>query len=94
MAVHSRTSNLEKGNLPYMAPELILNNLEWACAEDLKSIDVWALGMTFKVFELLNPDLRIQGPELLEHHQCGKDTYALYYKNVIEGKMQGVSQKT
>ena len=27
MAIHSRTSNLEKGTLPYMTPESILNNL-------------------------------------------------------------------
>ena len=38
--MHSRKSNLEKGTLPYMAPELILNNLEGASVEDLKSINV------------------------------------------------------
>ena len=60
MAIHSRKSNLEKGTLPYIAHELILNNLEGASVEDLKSIDVWALGLT--LFALLNPDL--QGPYL------------------------------
>ena len=63
MAIHSRTNNLEKSTLPFMAPELILNNLEGASVEDLKSIDLWALEMT--LFVLLNPEL--QGPYLLEH---------------------------
>ena len=81
MAIHSRTSNLEKGTLPYMAPELILNNLEGASVEDLKSIDVWALGMT--LFVLLNPDL--QGPYLIEH----REKALMPYRKVIEGKMRG-----
>jgi len=65
-----------------MAPdELILNNLEGASVENLKSIDVWALWTTS--FVLLNPDP--QGPYLLEH---GKKVLVPYRK-VIEGKMRG-----
>ena len=81
MAIHSRTNNLEKGTLPYMAPELILNNLEGVSVEDLKSIDVWALGMT--LFVPLNPDL--QGPYLIEH----REKALMPYRKVIEGKMRG-----
>ena len=77
MAIHSRTNNLEKGTLPYMAPELILNNLEGASVENLKSIDVWALGVT--LFVLLNPDL--QGPYLIEH----REKPLMPYRKVIEG---------
>jgi len=63
-----------------MAPELILNNLERASVEDLKNIDVWALGMT--LFVLINPDL--QGPYLLEHGEKA----LMPYRKVIEGKMR------
>ena len=81
MAIHSRTRNLEKSTLPYMAPELILNNLAGASVEDLKSIDVWAPGMT--LFVLLNSDL--QGPYLIEH----REKALMPYRKVIEGKMPG-----
>ena len=80
MAIHSRTSNLEKGTVSYMAPELILNNLEGASVEDLKNIDVWALEMT--LFVLLNPNLI--GPYLLEHGEKA----LMPYRKVIAGKMR------
>ena len=80
MVVHSRSSNLEKGTLTYMAPELILNSLVGASVEDLKRVDVWALGMTF--FVLLNPDQ--QGPYFLEHGE----KELIPYRKVIEGKMR------
>lgn len=64
-----------------MAPELILNNLEGASVENLKSIDVWALGVT--LFVLLNPDL--QCPYLIEH----REKALMPYRKVIEGKMRG-----
>ena len=80
LALHSHTQNVEKGTLPYMAPELILNNLEGASVEELKEIDVWALGMT--LFVLLNPDL--EGPYILEH----KDTPVVPYRRVIESKLR------
>ena len=50
---------------------------EGASVEDLKSVDVWALGMT--LFVLLNPDL--QGPYLIEH----REKPLMPYRKVIEG---------
>lgn len=54
--IHAQTSNVERGTKPYMAPEIILESrkLSTASLEDMKAIDVWALGMT--LFGILNPD--------------------------------------
>jgi len=54
---HAQTANVERGTKPYMAPEIILENrkLTSATLEDLKAIDIWALGLT--LFSLLNPDI-------------------------------------
>ena len=39
-----------------MAPEIILDGkLNYAAINDLKAIDIWALGMTF--FSIINPDV-------------------------------------
>lgn len=54
--IHAQTSNIERGTKPCMAPEIILESrkLSTASLEDMKAIDVWALGMT--LFGILNPD--------------------------------------
>ena len=53
--IHTQTSNFERGTKPYMAPEIVLDSRKLASAtlEDMKEIDVWALGMT--LFSILNP---------------------------------------
>ena len=54
--IHAQTSNVERGTKPYMAPEIVLESrkITTATLEDMKAIDVWALGMT--LFSILNPD--------------------------------------
>ena len=46
---------VHRGNLPFMAPELITGKLSVASADmdELKTVDVWAVLMTF--FATLNP---------------------------------------
>ena len=54
--IHAKTMNIERGTKPYMAPEIILEGkLHYAAMDDLKAIDIWALGMTF--FSIINPDV-------------------------------------
>ena len=54
--IHAKTMNIERGTKPYMAPEIILEGkLNYATMDDLKAIDIWALGMTF--FSIINPDV-------------------------------------
>ena len=52
---HSRTANVDRGTIVYMAPELITGTGEAMSLEQLKACDVWGLGMI--IFLLLNPDL-------------------------------------
>ena len=48
--------NIERGTKLFMAPEIILEGkLNNAAINDLKAIDIWALGMTF--FSIINPDV-------------------------------------
>ena len=53
---HTATKNIERGSPAYMAPEIFKENgiSSAVTIEDLKSIDVWAMGMLF--YMLLNPD--------------------------------------
>ena len=54
--IHAKTMNIERGTKPYMAPEIILEGkLHYAAMDDLRAIDIWALGMTF--FSIINPDV-------------------------------------
>ena len=50
------TTALHRGSLAFMAPELIIEELSIASAgiDELKTVDVWAVLMTF--FTILNPD--------------------------------------
>ena len=59
--LHTKTTNINRGTLPYMAPEIVLSsNGAEPCARpaislrDMKAIDIWALGMIF--FHLTNPN--------------------------------------
>lgn len=55
---HTATHNVERGSPAYMAPEIFSGNRlpTAATIEDLKAIDIWALGMVF--FMLLNPNMK------------------------------------
>lgn len=55
--IHAQTTNVERGTKPFMAPEIVCENrkLTHVTLEDMKAIDVWALGMT--LFSVINPDL-------------------------------------
>ena len=50
------TSNIVRGTPAYRAPELLRQNGSTLSLEDLKAVDVWALGMLF--FVVINPDLK------------------------------------
>ena len=49
---HTRTNNLERGTIVYMAPELIASGTQPFSIDQLKGCDVWALGMI--IFMLIN----------------------------------------
>ena len=55
--IHAQTAKVERGTKSFMAPEIICENrkLTPVTIEDMKAIDVWALGIT--LFSVLNPDL-------------------------------------
>lgn len=55
--IHAQTANMERGTKPFMAPEIVCENRKpnHVTLEDMKAIDVWALGMT--LFNVVNPDL-------------------------------------
>ena len=54
----SKTNNVDRGTVVYMAPELLLKEmvLSTASIDDLKLADIWALGMIF--FTMINPNLK------------------------------------
>lgn len=56
-AGHTRTSHVNRGSPVYMAPEIHQHEAQTPKSiDDLKSIDIWALGMTF--YMLLNPNVK------------------------------------
>ena len=52
---HTRTTNVDRGTVVYMAPELFASEGEPMSLDQLKACDVWSLGMI--IFLLVNPDL-------------------------------------
>ena len=66
----SKTHNVDRGTVVYMAPELLLKEmaLSTASIEDLKLADIWALGMIF--FTMINPNLK--SPYILEIRSQGE----------------------
>ena len=54
----SKTNNVDRGTVVYMAPELLLKEmaLSTASIDDLKLADIWALGMIFST--MINPNLK------------------------------------
>ena len=67
---HTRTSNVDRGTIPYMAQELLVMVGKTLSLEQLKHCDVWALGMV--IFMLLNPDLEM--PYQFECNQIPQKT--------------------
>ena len=56
--IASKTTNIDRGTVVYMAPELLVIEKLVPCAsiDDLALSDVWALGMI--VFTMINPSLK------------------------------------
>lgn len=56
--VASKTNNIDRGTVVYMAPELLVKEMliSGASISDLFLADVWALGMIF--FSMINPSLK------------------------------------
>ena len=67
--VASKTTNIDRGTVVYMAPELLVKEKLVQCAsiDDLILSDVWALGMI--VFTMINPSLKC--PYILEILSAG-----------------------
>ena len=54
--IHAKTMNIERGTKLFVAPEIIPEGkLNYTAMDDLKAIDIWALGMTF--FSIINLDV-------------------------------------
>lgn len=90
--IHAQTSNVERGTKPYMAPEIILESrkLSTASLEDMKAIDIWALGMT--LFSILNPDtsypFEIQVKSTFPATANGPARFELVLQEKMEGKLK------
>ena len=54
--LHTRTNNVKRGSPIYMAPELHLKTKGSLSLNELKAVDIWALGMVLYV--LVNPNLK------------------------------------
>ena len=85
--IHAKTMNIESGTKPYMAPEILLEGkLNCATMEDLKAIDIWALGMIF--FSIINPDLEF--PYEIELNSSAQKPPALaakYFEKMLREKI-------
>ena len=54
--IHTRTVNVKRGSPIFMAPELHISTSDSLTMDELKAVDVWALGMVF--YLLVNPNLK------------------------------------
>ncbi|XP_064644700.1 serine/threonine-protein kinase ULK1-like [Lineus longissimus] len=79
------TTNVQRGSLPFMAPEILVEELRGtnASLEDLKKMDIWAMGMT--LYTLINPDQPYPfSLESKEENMRGQDLY----KNLVASKLR------
>ncbi len=53
----SKTTSINCGTPAYMAPEMRLNQLDFASQDDLKRSDMWSLGLVMHA--MMNPELRV-----------------------------------
>lgn len=79
--------NIERGTKPYMAPEILLEGkLHCATMEDLKAIDIWALGMIF--FSIINPDVEFPYEiELNSSTEKPPSLAAKYFEKMLREKV-------
>ena len=79
--------NIQQGTKPYITPKIQLEGkLHCATMEDLKAIDIWALGMIF--FSTINPD--VEFPYEIEVNSCAEKPPALpakYFEKMLTEKM-------
>lgn len=52
--LQTKAINVNRGTAVYLAPEVLLNKIQTANTDQLKQIDVWALGLVF--YQLMCPD--------------------------------------
>ena len=78
------TNNVQRGSPAYMAPEIFSGEQFPAKLDDLKAIDIWALGMVF--FMLLNPDARF--PFEIEVKNKGSVAWRKVIENLYEKKVK------
>ena len=92
--IHAQTSNVERGTKPYMAPEIILESrkLSTASLEDMKAIDVWALGMT--LFGILNPDTSFPFEIELKSTFPTTANGPARFESLLQDKMEGKLKPT
>ena len=79
--------NIQQGTKSYMAPKIQLEGkLHCATMEDLKAIDIWALGMIF--FSIINPD--VEFPYEIELNSSAEKPPSLpakYFEMMLTEKM-------
>ena len=89
----SRTVNIDRGTIPYMAPDILLGSeisRAGATVEDLLVVDMWAYGML--LYSLLNPCLHHSYEEVLKQQETG-DTKDKIIRFVRDGKRLSPSEK-
>ncbi|XP_064629357.1 uncharacterized protein LOC135488632 isoform X2 [Lineus longissimus] len=89
--LRATTQNVFRGSVPYMAPEILLeeDRLATASLDDLKRIDIWALGMTF--YNLINPDIKVPfARDMREVKEQGIVTPATFQKFICDRIRNGM----
>ena len=89
----SRTVNIDRGTIPYMAPEILLESeisRAGATVEDLLVVDMWAYGML--LYNLLNPCRHHPYEEVLRQEETG-DTKDTIIRFLRDGRRLSPSEK-
>lgn len=90
--LRSRTQRINRGTLPYMAPETIDVDIAMSSAtiQDMKRIDMWAVGMI--MFNICNPD--VQYPYEKELKERGNRSPTVFLTQLFRNKtLPGGSNK-
>lgn len=89
-AVQTRTAFLDRGTVPFEAPEQILGLLTTGAIDDLKRVDVWAYGQI--MFCCLNPNITF--PYQLEYESSGtRDLRVLLRQHYLVKQLPTLSVK-
>ncbi len=75
----SKTTSINCGTPAYMAPEMQLNQLDFASQDDLKRSDMWSLGLVMHA--MMNPELG--SPYRVEIEQTGVPDTQAALKNLL-----------